>query len=119
MSNVKRREQGVGRGRERGRGQQKQNTTVRGRGGRAARCVIGGWGQGQGNYNSRENNANANDSTDGNYGLMVLMDVEDAYIKTQVPNVVMYHRSFQHCEAINCQYWWTPDEMEAPNNMLF
>ena len=47
------------------------------------------------------------------------MDVEDAYLKTRVPNVVMYHRSFQCCEADNCQYWWTPDEMEAPHNMLF
>ena len=50
---------------------------------------------------------------------MVPMDVEEAYLKTRVPTVVMYHRSFQHCEADNCQYQWTPDEMEAPHNMLF
>ena len=50
---------------------------------------------------------------------MVPMDVEDAYLKTQVPTVVTYHRSFQHCEADNCQYQWTPYEMEAPHNMLF
>ena len=104
MSNVKGRGQGVGRGW--GRGQQKQNATVRGRGGRGARCAIGGWGQGWGwgNYNSRENNANAHDSNDGNYGPMVPMDVEDASLKTQVPTVVRYHRSFQCCEADNCQY---------------
>ena len=72
MSNVKGRGQGVGRG----RGQQKQNATVRGRG---ARCAIGGQGQGQSNYNNRENNTN--DSNDGNYGPMVRMDVEDAYLK--------------------------------------
>ena len=112
MSNVKGRGQGVGRG----RGQQKQNTTVRGRG---ARCAIGGQGRGQGNYNSRENNANANDSNGGNYGPMVPIDLEDAYLKTWVPTVVMYHRSFQCCKAYKCQYLWTPDEMEVPHNMLF
>ena len=79
----------------RGRGQQKQNTTVRG-----------------------DNNANANDSNDGNYGLMVPIDVEDAYLKTRVHTVVMYHRYFQHCKADNCQYRWTPDKTE-PHNMLF
>ena len=35
--------------------------------------------------------------------------------KTRVPTVVMYYRSFQCYEADNCQYWWTPDEMEAPH----
>ena len=81
--------------------------------------MIGGQGRGQGNYNSRENNANAHDGNDGNDGLTVPMDVEDAYLKTWVPSVVMYHRSFQCCEADNCQYQWTPNEMEAPHNMLF
>ena len=80
--------------------------------------MIGDCGQGQGNNNSTENNANVNDSNDGNYGLMVPVDVEDAYLKTWVPTVVMYHRSFQCYEADNCQYQWTPDEMEAPH-MLF
>ena len=43
---------------------------------------------------------------------MVPMDVEDAHLKTWVPTVVMYHRCFQCCEADNCQYRWTPDEMD-------
>ena len=50
---------------------------------------------------------------------MVPMNVEDAYLKTWVPTIVMYHISFQCCEADNCQYRWTPDEIEAPHNMLF
>ena len=47
------------------------------------------------------------------------MEVEDAHLKTRAPTVVMYHKSFQRCEADNCQYWWIPEEMEEPHNLLF
>ena len=50
---------------------------------------------------------------------MVPMEVEDAHLKTRTPIVVMYHKSFQRCEADNCQYWWIPEEMEEPHNLLF
>ena len=50
---------------------------------------------------------------------MVPMEVEDAHLKTHAPTVVMYHKSFQRCEADNCQYQWIPEEMEEPHNLLF
>ena len=50
---------------------------------------------------------------------MVPMEVEDAHLKTRAPTVVMYHKSFQCCEADNCQYRWVPEEMEEPHNLLF
>ena len=50
---------------------------------------------------------------------MVPMEVEDAHLKTCAPTVVMYHKSFQHCEADNCQYRWIPEEMEEPHNLIF
>ena len=41
---------------------------------------------------------------------MVPMEVEDVHLKTHAPTVVMYHKSFQRCEADNCQYWWIPEK---------
>ena len=37
---------------------------------------------------------------------MVPMEVEDEFLKTEVPTVVMYHTSFKHCEAEECGYRW-------------
>ena len=42
------------------------------------------------------------------------MEVEDEFLKTQVPTVVMYHKSFQHCEAEECRYHWNAKYMEPP-----
>ena len=50
---------------------------------------------------------------------MVPMEVEDEFLKTEVPTVVMYHTSFKHCEAEECGYCWNPKYMEPPHNMLF
>ena len=55
------------------------------------------------------------------------MEVEDEFLKTEVPTVlktevptvVMYHTSFKHCEAEECGYRWNPKYMEPPHNMLF
>ena len=43
---------------------------------------------------------------------MVPMEVEDEFLKTEVPTVVMYHTSFKHCEAEECSYRWNPKYME-------
>ena len=45
---------------------------------------------------------------------MVPMEVEDEFIKTEVPTVVMYHKSFQHCEAEECCYRGNAKYMEPP-----
>ena len=47
------------------------------------------------------------------------MEVEDEFLKTEVPTVVMNHTSFKHCEAEECGYRWNPKYMEPPHNMLF
>ena len=50
---------------------------------------------------------------------MVPTEVEDEFLKTEVPTVVMYHTSFKRCEAEECGYHWNPKYMEPPHNMLF
>ena len=50
---------------------------------------------------------------------MVPMEVEDEFLKTEVPTVVMYHTSFKHWEAEECGYRCNPKYMEPPHNMLF
>ena len=45
--------------------------------------------------------------------------LEDEFLKTEVPTVVMYHTCFKHCEAEECGFHWNPKYMEPPHNMLF
>ena len=104
---------GIRRGTNRGRGQGKGH----------------GWGTGQTNETQERTAASGNqDRNDGNqiqdnggqyFSPMVPMEVEDELIKTEVPTVVMYHKSFQHCEAEECYYHWNAKYMEPPHNMLF
>ena len=48
------------------------------------------------------------------------MEVEDKFLKTEVPTVVMYRKPFQHCEAEECHYHWNAKYMDPPpHNMLF
>ena len=42
------------------------------------------------------------------------MEVEEELLKTKVPTVVMYHKSFQCCEAEECHYCWNAKYMEPP-----
>ena len=42
------------------------------------------------------------------------MEVEDEFLKTEVPTVVMYHKSFQCCEAEECHYCWNVKYMKPP-----
>ena len=108
---------GIRRGTNRGRGQGK------------------GHGQGTGQTNKTQDRTPAYGNQDGNngnqvqdnggqyFGPMVPIEVEDGFLKTEVPTVVMYHKSFQHCEAEEYCYCWNAKHMETPppppNNMLF
>ena len=47
------------------------------------------------------------------------MEVEDEFLKIEVPTVVMYHKSFQRCEAEECHYHWNVKYMEPPHNLVF
>ena len=45
---------------------------------------------------------------------MVPMEAKEKLLKTEVPTVVMYQKSFQHCEAEECHYHWNEKYMEPP-----
>ena len=55
---------------------------------------------------------------------MVPMEVEDEFLKTEVPTVVMYHKSFKHCEAEEAvitglqNIWSPPPPQYAIQDML-
>ena len=73
-----------------------------------------GWGTGQTNKTQERTAASGNlYGNDGNqvqdnggqyFSLMVPVEVGDEFLKTKVPTVVMYHKSFQCCEAEECHY---------------
>ena len=46
---------------------------------------------------------------------MVPMEVGDEFLKTEVPIVVMYHKSFKRCEAEECRYCWNAKYVESPS----
>ena len=83
-----------------------------------------GWGTGQTNETQDRTPACGNqDGNDGNqvqdnggqyFGPMVPIKVEDKFLKTEVPTVVMYHKSFKHCEAEEWRYHWNVKYMEPP-----
>ena len=83
-----------------------------------------GWGTGQTQETQERTAASRNqDGNDGNqvqdnggqyFRPMVPMEVEDEFLKTEVPTVVMYHKSFQWCEAEECHYHWNAKYMEPP-----
>ena len=65
--------------------------------------------------NQDRNDGNQVQDNGGQYfGPMFLMEVEDEFLKTKVPTVVMYHKSFQCCEAEECCYHWNAKYMEPP-----
>ena len=49
---------------------------------------------------------------------MVPMEVEDEFLKTKVPTVVMYHKSFQRCEAEECCYHLNAKYVEPPQHAI-
>ena len=51
--------------------------------------------------------------------LLIPEDFEQEFLKTRVPTVVFYNKSFKTCYAPNCKYQWDPKYMEPPFNMLF
>ena len=91
--------------------------------GRGKQCKEGAEAVHVQNDNTRNGNASTSNgstsSVNGPYGLLVPMEIEDAHLKDHAPTVVIYHKSFQRCEADKCQYWWVEKEMEEPHNLLF
>ena len=90
-----------------------------------------GHGQGTGQTNKTQERTATSGNQDGNdgnqvqdnggqyFGLMVPMEVEDEFLKTKVPTLVMYHKSFQHCEAKECCYHYGKDCTDCHRAMAF